>query len=42
MPQGRFAEAERRRARTLGLPVHQHLRPGDLRRIARVTIAAAR
>jgi hypothetical protein len=42
MAQGHFADAVSRRTRTLGLPVHQHLRPDDLRRIVRVTSAATR
>jgi hypothetical protein len=41
IPQDRFADTRRRRERTLGLPVHQELRLGDLRRIAAVTAAAA-
>jgi len=33
MPVARFPGAQRRRARTVGLPVHQELRPEDLERI---------
>lgn len=34
LPEGGFADARARRARTVGLPVHQELRPRDLERIA--------
>jgi dTDP-4-amino-4,6-dideoxygalactose transaminase len=40
VPLRRFAAADRRRARTVGLPVHQELRPGDLESIAEVVAAA--
>ena len=40
VPTRRFAAADRRRARTVGLPVHQELRPGDLESIAEVVSVA--
>jgi DegT/DnrJ/EryC1/StrS aminotransferase family len=42
LPEELFADAARRRSRTLALPVHQELRASDLRRIARVTADALR
>jgi hypothetical protein len=40
VPEDGFPRSARRRARTLALPVHQELRPRDLRRIARAAVAA--
>jgi dTDP-4-amino-4,6-dideoxygalactose transaminase len=40
LPVERFPQAARRRSRTVGLPVHQELRPGDVMRIAAVAAAA--
>lgn len=34
LPRAEFPDAEARRSRTVGLPVHQELRPRDLERIA--------
>ena len=40
LPHARFVGADRRRARTIGLPVHQELRPRDIEWIAKVVAAA--
>jgi dTDP-4-amino-4,6-dideoxygalactose transaminase len=40
LPAEDFPVAARRRARTVGLPVHQELSPGDIERIADAAITA--
>jgi dTDP-4-amino-4,6-dideoxygalactose transaminase len=39
LPVSEFPAAERRRARTVGVPVHQELKPGDLERVSAVAAA---